>query len=118
MSHFFARPELHNAGDGDYELLHKVMAVAGYYRVIQLKDGHWYDLPTGEYYKNTIDSTTITSTTIERYEVEDAILQIVNNNTDKGKDYSLVLTKSFTSDVCLKLKRTTDTSKLPPGENL
>jgi hypothetical protein len=111
MAQFFLRPELHNHDSGDYEQLHNELAAAGYYRVVRLDNNIWHDLPTGEYHKY---STNLIDT--EKTVIEAAILQVVNNNRLRTKDYWYVLTNSDASEVKLKLKRTTDQAKLPPGE--
>jgi hypothetical protein len=108
MAHFFLRPELHNYDAGDHEQLHNELASVGYFRVYPYEN-RWYDLPTGEYYKY---STNLAET--ERVTIEAAILRVVTNNSRKTKDYWYVLTNSASADVKLKLKETTEQSKLPP----
>jgi hypothetical protein len=49
MASFTTRVELHNASSKDYDTLHAAMERAGFSRVIQSDDGHWYHLPTAEY---------------------------------------------------------------------
>lgn len=101
MAHYFLRPELHNHEAGDYEQLHKELASIGYYRVIKGSDNIWYDLPTGEYYKDAINLLAA-----EKALVDDAILKVVNNNKSKTKDYYYVLTNSAIGNFGLRLKKT------------
>ncbi len=58
MSKFIVRVEMHNATGQDYSSLHEAMRLAGYYGLIAGSDGHFYELPGGEYQTTSTASVT------------------------------------------------------------
>jgi hypothetical protein len=115
MENFTTRVELHNADEGDYELLRQEMRDVLFCQAVKHR-GVWHDLPVNEY-----DCLSDFNTTFIYNLAHTAAKNVVNNKpvNDKHqlKDFWIIVTKSD-GDRVFKLSLTTDASRLPAGETL
>lgn len=115
MENFTTRVELLNPDEGDYDLLHHGMREALFYRAINHL-GTWHDLPTDEY--DCLSDLNTTFIYNLAYTTTQAIIDIKPvNDQQQLKDFWIVVTKAD-GDRVYKLPKTTEISKLPPGEML
>ncbi len=123
MKSFLLKVELHHdKAPYDYDNLHKQFYAVGFYRTILLKDGHWYDLPHGEYIYNSDDDLLYVLDFV-RGSINLAIPGIAEAcyASRKQKSYSITLAESEgvsaldTYKTKYVLYRANRRSKLPPG---
>jgi hypothetical protein len=115
MENFTTRVELQNPDDGDYELLYQEMHEAMFYRTINYR-GTWRDLPADEY--DCLSALTTTFIYNLAYTTAQAVIDIKPvSDLLLIKDFWVMVTKADGERVC-KLPKTTEASKLPPGEML
>jgi hypothetical protein len=115
MENFTTRVELYNPDDGDYELLRHDMREALFYQSINHL-GTWHDLPADEY--DCLSALTTTFIYNLAHTVAQTLIDIKPvNDRQLAKDFWIVVTKAD-GDRIFKLPKTTEVSKLPPGEML
>lgn len=115
MENFTTRVELLNPDEGDYDLLHHEMREAMFYRAINHL-GTWHDLPADEY--DCLSDLTTTFIYNVAYTTAQAVIDIKPvNDQQQLKDFWIIVTKANGNRV-YKLPKTTEISKLPPGEML
>jgi hypothetical protein len=115
MENFTTRVELHNPDEGDYDLLHHEMRESLFYRAINHL-GTWHDLPADEY--DCLSALTATLIYSLAYTAAQAVIDIKPvNERQQIKDFWIIVTKAD-GDRVYKLPKTTEISRLPPGETL
>lgn len=115
MENFTTRVELHNPDEGDYDLLHQEMRKSLFYRAINHL-GTWHDLPADEY--DCLSALTTTLIYSLAYTAAQAVIDIKPvNERQQIKDFWIIVTKAD-GDRVHKLPKTTEISRLPPGEML
>ena len=115
MENFTTRVELQNPDEGDYELLYQEMHDALFYRAINCH-GTWRDLPADEY--DCLSALTTTFIYNLAYTTVQAVIDIKPVSDQLLiKDFWIIVTKAD-GDRVFKLPKTTEISKLPPGETL
>jgi len=108
MPHFIIRPELNYAKTGDYDRLHEEMYKRKAYKVININDNTWRDLPTGTYRIESEGSNE------DVYKLAVAALNAMGKfNIGDRRDYELIVFKHVGSHSDLQLNK--DKSKLPPN---
>lgn len=50
MAYFMTRVELHDANAQDYDQLHAAMEDKGFSRLIETREGQWFQLPPAQYH--------------------------------------------------------------------
>ena len=112
---FHDRVELLNPDDGYYDLLHHEMRQALFYRAINHL-GTWHDLPADEY--DCLSALTTTLIYNLAYTAAQSVIDIKPVNDQLlVKNFWVIVTKAD-GDRIYKLPKTTEISKLPPGEML
>jgi hypothetical protein len=115
MENFTTRVELLNPDEGDYELLHYEMREALFYRAINHL-GTWHDLPADEY--DCLSALTTTIIYNLAYTTAQTVIDIKPvNDRQQIKGFWIIVTKADGNRL-YKLPKTTEISKLPPGEML
>ncbi|MDB5153972.1 MAG: hypothetical protein JWR54_2723 [Mucilaginibacter sp.] len=115
MENFTTRVQLHNPDEGDYDLLRNEMRESLFYQAVKYL-GTWHDLPADEY--DCLSGLTTTYIYNLAYSVAKTIIDNKPvNDQQQLKDFWIVVTKAD-GDRVFKLPKTTEMSKLPPGETL